>query len=588
MEYSQLFAAFKEKRKEDAELQLSHWIRNKGDLRLHITTAIQQKSVLHYSCYNGWRILSIRLIEEFKLDPSFEDDQGNTSLHMACKSGNNELVSHLIKCNPFRANRNGDTALDTAIMAKNSTLVKYLIKKCGCGQLCKTMGEKIMNLLFQFWDKKVAKCLICDGGCQLTMQNGTTLLHEFASKGNLAAVLFLIAKCDCKHLQVINDNGHTVLDCAIMAKNSTLVSFLVDKCRCNQLSKAMGKKIMKLLYEFWDEEVAKCLICNRGCQLTMENGTTLLHEFASKLRFELVSYLIAECHCKPLQVTNNKGYTVLDCAIMAKNSMLVSFLVNKCGCNQLSKAMGKTIMKLLYEFWDEEVAKCLIRDGSCLLVMENGTTLLHEFASKGHLAAVLLLIADCHCKPLQVTNDKGHTVLDCAIMAKNSTLVSFLVDKCGCNQLSKAMGKKIMKLLYEFWDEEVVKCLICNGGCQLTMENGTSLLHEFASKLRFELVSFLIAECHCKPLQVTNDKGHTVLDCAIMAKNGTLVSHLVNKCGCNQLSKAMGRKIMKLLHEFWDKEVAKCLICDGGCQLTMKNGTTLLHEFASKLRFELV
>ena len=72
-----------------------------------------------------------------------------------------------------------------------------------------------------------------------------------------------------------------------------------------------------------------------------------------------------------------------------------------------------------------------------------------------------------------------------------------------------------MKLLYDNWDEEIARCLICDGGCQVRMENGTTLLHKFAEQAR--RASFLINECKCDPFQ-TNDYGYTILECAILLK----------------------------------------------------------------------
>ena len=711
MDYEQLLSKFQKRDRQAAELLLLNW--KKNNVKVHISR--QQKSVLHYSCYNGWDDLSLKLIEWFELDPSFEDQEGNTSLHMACMSGNKtiDIVKYLIsikKCNPLQINKVGHTALHCAIMTKNSEMVYYLVKNCGCDHLCKVLVPTIIShLLIKNWDEKVTKCLICDGGYQLVMEDGTTLQHELASQGLAKQVLFLVSDCNCdpnlqdtngdtilhvlyklvlfmdtcteKHLvleqlvlqykcnpHIENANGETILhivcssllecgysvsrlyvlffllreckvspfgvnlndeptllhickiisenddhkskswpsmfyyliavDCkcdpfqtksdiytafeiAIKYSDTRVVGYIVEKCRHDWLSGIMSLRIMKLLYDHWDEEIAKCLICDAKLQLTMENGTTLLHAFASQVLVERISFLVDECKCDPLQMNGN-GNTVLDCAIMAPNSStLVSYLINTCGCDQLCKTVGKKIMKLLCDHWDVEVAKCLICDGGCPVTMENGTTLLHEFAKQGFISRVLFLITGCNCNPFLQTNGNGHTVLDISILTKNSTLASYLINTCECDQLCKSSGEKIMKLLYDHWDEEVAKCLICDGGCQLTMENGTTLLHEFTRQGFENRVKFLVAVCNCDLFQM-NDDGRTVLDCAIVAGNSMQVSLLVNKCGF-ELHRTMGKKkIMKLLHDHWNENVAKFLICEEGCQLTMENGTTLLHEFANQ------
>ena len=357
MTYQQLLTVFKEQKKLNAELLLFKW--KKNVLQLHICR--HQKSVLHYSCYNGWMELSVQLIEKFGLDPNFEDDDGNTSLHMACMSGIVALVSYLVKsnCVPFQTNSEGCTALDIAIMAKNREVVDYLIKRCKCDQLCKVMGKKIMTLLYESWDEEVAKCLIRDGGCQVTMHNGTTLLHELARRKGMAnRVLPVINECvNCDPFQT-DSRGYTVLEYAIMIKNRNLVFRLVNDYACHQLCKVMGKEIMKLLYEHWDQVVAKCLIYDGGCQLRMENGTTLLHEFVNKwpLAAEKCLFLLAECNCNP-NLKNKYGNTILHevCQSICFHSsrikhdyhMLKQLIVHyKCDPN-IRNEIGETVLHIV-------------------------------------------------------------------------------------------------------------------------------------------------------------------------------------------------------------------------------------------------
>ncbi len=269
MQYSQLLKVFKESGVQYAELQLSKW--NKDQLKLQAET-VPRRSVLHYACHNGWTALSIRLIEDYEFDPNTGDDRGHTSLHMACMSGNSVLVKNLIvdhRCDPLRVNGLGNNALDTAIIAKNSNVVRYLIKECGCDDLCKTMGMRIMKYLFQYWDERVAMCLICDGGCQLTMENGTTLLHEFARQVILFFSSFETTRC-CLSRKVL---------------------FLLTRCNCDpNMQDEYGNTIF--------HQVSKQI-------LTMETNNTLQHDLHNILK-----QLLIECKCDPC-IMNNQGETAL-------------------------------------------------------------------------------------------------------------------------------------------------------------------------------------------------------------------------------------------------------------------------------------
>ena len=630
-----------------------------------------------------------------------------------------------------------------AIIAKNRNVVNCLINKCGCDQLCKINGQKIMRLLFDNWNEEVAKCLISDGGCQVTVA-GSTLLHKLVTEGLIERAVFLVAKCNCNpnlpdtngntilhvfcqslrshvsitkkpfkdydtyeeydsyeeyhtleqlilkykcdpnienkknetvlhiicysllqngytfaryrilffllryckmspHIKLNNTDktvlhivcevickgyhdpsilysliveqkcdpskldrhGHTAIDMAIKAKNSALVRYLI-MCGCDQLSMKNSQKIMKLLFDNWNDEVAKCLICDGGYQVTMWNGTTLLHELVTKKLFDRIVFLVVQCNCNPTQRDKN-GNTMVHvfCQFMITQNAFtqeyydaLKLLINKCMCKpNIENNKGDTVLhfvcnSLLSNGYNEDKCRMLfffLRDcnmsHNIKLVNTDDESVLH-IACKAicigyHDPKILhSLIVKHGCNPSKA-NRHGHTVLDVAIIGKSGSVVNYLVNECRCDQLCKTMGKKIMKLLFDNWNDEVAKCLICDGGCQVTMENGTTLLHELVAKGLTEKVVFLVKKCSCTCVQ-TNVDGHTILDVAIIAKNGSVVNCLVKRCGCDELCKTNGQKIMKLLFDNWNDEVAKCLICDGGCQVTMENGTTLLHELVAK------
>ena len=567
MDYEQLLLTFEQSQEIFAEtLLFSCW--NKENIKVHISK--HQKNILHYSCYNGWKNLSVRLIEEFELDPSFEDHEGNTSLHMACMSGNIDIVKYLASnkkydpfqsnnvdhtalqiaikhshidahmqcnCDPFQTNGDGLTALDIAIKYQNCRVVSYLINKCGCDKLCQSMGTRIMKLLYDYWDEKVALSLIRDGGCQVTMENGTTLLHEFANKEFAKRVLFLLTTCSFDPNFLKNSSGNTILHeyCQFLffkSMNEHLIFeqfILQHKCNPN-IENANGETVLHTLFNslrqcgysafrlyvlFFllreckmsphiqlknmvdTEDKTLLRICETICQSDLKSSSSILYKL-----------IAIECKYDPFQ-TNDDIYTTLSIAIKYSDSLTVSYIVAKCGRHHsLYKQEGIRIMKLVHEFWDKEIAKCIIL-GGCPLVMENGTTLLHQFAIKEIEPEVAFLLTTCKCDPFQ-TNREGHTVLDCAIMASKITMVSYFINTCGFDRVCKATGEKIMKLLYNYWNEEVAKCLICDGGCPVIMENGTTLLHEFACKGHVSRLYYLLSECDCDQ-NLMNKNGNTIL-----------------------------------------------------------------------------
>ena len=54
------------------------------------------------------------LLEEAKTDPNAKNEDGDSPLHLACRSENSTLVKLLVRderCNPLEKNSRGDTAL---------------------------------------------------------------------------------------------------------------------------------------------------------------------------------------------------------------------------------------------------------------------------------------------------------------------------------------------------------------------------------------------------------------------------------------------------------------------------------------------
>ena len=61
------------------------------------------------------------LLEETKIDPNAKNNDGDTPLHLAYRSGNTKTVQLLVRdprCNPLEKNSSGDTALHVACRLK--------------------------------------------------------------------------------------------------------------------------------------------------------------------------------------------------------------------------------------------------------------------------------------------------------------------------------------------------------------------------------------------------------------------------------------------------------------------------------------
>ncbi len=119
-------------------------------------------------------------------------------------------------------------------------------------------------------------------------------------------------------------------------------------------------RIMELLYDFWDEQVARCLIVDGGCQVAMKNGTTLLHEFTSIELLERVQFLIAECQCEPAIVKDALLCILLRSIVLTSDDKDIDFICYLLAVSNMDPHISldndKTVCLMCYLLKDLDIA----------------------------------------------------------------------------------------------------------------------------------------------------------------------------------------------------------------------------------------
>ena len=550
--------AFQDGQKEEAVRLLSLAV------DLHNLTDSTGRTVLHLACYHGWTEIVMKLINDYRFDPTCTDMAGNTPLHTACKHGDMKLVRYLIsecRCDLMFKNNKGNTSLHIACRYRDIEMVRYLSSECE----------------------------------PISMNNkGSTPLHEACRYGNIHMVKYLIEECNCDP-KSRNDEGSTPLHEACRKGDIQMVKYLVKECLCNLKSKDwFGNTPLHEACRYGDIQMVKYLIEECHCYWESRNnqGSTPLHEACRKGDIQIVQYLIRECHCDPNRI-NNEGSTFLLQA--CENIQMVKCLVKECHCDPKSRNnKGSTILHEVCRKGDIQMVKYLVKECHCDPNSKDwlGSTPLHEACRKGDIQMVKYLVKECLCN-LKSKNWFGNTPLHEACRYGDLQIVKYLIEECNCDP--KSRNDEDSTPLHEACrkgDIQMVKYLVKECLCNLKSKDwfGSTPLHEACRKGDIQMVQYLIRECHCDPKSI-NDEGSTFLFEACKKGDIQMVKCLVKECHCDPNSKDwLGSTPLHEACRYGDIQMVKYLIEECNCDPKSRNdeGSTPLHEACRKGDIQMV
>ena len=278
--------------------------------------------LLHLSSRNGWLDITIKLIEQYVLDPKVRDDKGNTILHYAAAGNQFKIVKYLTS--RFQKMTN-EALLHTTNVHATSPL--HILAANGSLDIMKYLIEHY------HWNTKE------------TDIRGRTVLHHAAK--HIDIVKYLITECNCDPM-VTDKNGKTVLHYAVEQNSLNVVECLVLSGKCDPILAANKYGNTVLFFGAVNElfDIMKYLIHNHECNLmaTDKNGKTVLHYAVEHI--DTVKYLINECNCDPM-VTDKNGKTFLHYAVGQNHLDVVEYLLSTGKCDPVAKDnKGRTPLQL--------------------------------------------------------------------------------------------------------------------------------------------------------------------------------------------------------------------------------------------------
>lgn len=385
---------------------------------LHQYSPVLHKSEctpLHKACREGHLAVASYFIHDIGINPSDEDDEGQTALHYAALSGNVNLIKFLTdekECNVYHQSHEGHTPLHAAAFGGNLEAVQYLISKKRCNpSLAGNDGFTPLHAACQNGHLNVAKYLVYEQQVDPLCRDkeGKTAVDFAAHSGNLDLVIFLLEdKLCCGRSQ-----SNMPLLTAALSGHIEVVKYLIRKGYCDPHSKGtLGRTALHAACDGGNISIAQYLIdeCNVSCACEDNNGDSPLHYAACHGNLNLAKLLLEQPSCN-MYHRNTTGSTALHDTAYHGYLDIVTYLVSVKHCDPESKG-GK-----------------------------GEWTPLHFASQEGHLDIVKYLVGEAGVNPI-CEDDDGITPVDAALAQGHQDIVQCLrkhlsriqhVSSCKCH-----------------------------------------------------------------------------------------------------------------------------------------------------------
>ena len=564
---------------------------------------------------------------------NYQDERGNTPLHIACNSQCLEVAKFLINEAQTKAdlsiqNHHGDLPLHIACKNCSLSLTKLL---SGCDPNVKNSdGNTPLHVACEQEAVDCVKYLVEERSCDISVQNSDRKLplHYAASTASLDLVQ-LVRHCEVNSRTA---SGDTPLHIACRKSNKRIVQYLLKELNCDpNIQNKKGELPLHIACSQWDAplKVVK-LVSNCDPDMQTSSGDTALLLACKAAGSQTVSFLLKQKYCNP-DIQNANGQTPLHIACEVQNIKsvksignfvhnpnlttssgdtplhvacrgtwattfdngfmgyiklppaidIVRYLVMTKNCNpEVKNNKGELPFHLACE-WSVEhvklVCNCNININSQTL---DGNTPLHIACEENNMAIVKYLIETKQCD-FTIQNEKRELPLHIAC-TRNNLEMAMLVSKCNINTVTAAGDTPLHLALRlsscSYYSEDLVKFLISKAHCDLMIQNNNKELplHIACQSGRSLKVVKLVSECDVERQTVSGDTPLTTIAC----RRGIprIVEYLIKGRHCSPRVHNSDNELP--LHAACEKseiEIMK-LVCD--CDVnsqTLQSGDTPLH-----------
>ena len=525
------------------------------------------RTPLHIACMCG-NLSGVELLIKHGARVNANDIHSYTPLSLAVLNNHTSIVSALVS--EFGCDPNDGVSLHTACKHGNMKMVK-------CGAHVNDKDNFGKTLLLTAGNLSIFDDVIDEDTDINTFlyQNKSnintkkeTQLHIACANGNLSGVRLLIKNgASVKNARDVHHPTPLVL--AVLNNHTSIVSALVSEFGCDPNDGVSLHTACK----HDNLSMVKTLIeCGASVDDKDGDDNTSLHLTAKINRNETMHALLSDFKCDP-NIKNKEGRTPLHIACMCGNLSGVELLRKHGARANANDIHSYTPLSLAVLNNHTSIVSALVSEFGC---DPNDGVSLHTACRCGDLSMVRTLIG-CGAS----VNEKdvgGKTPLSLAVLNNHTSIVSALVSEFGCDpndgvSLHTACKHGSMKMVMcgahvndKHGNLSMVKTLIeCGASVDGKDGDGNTSLHLTAKIKRNETMQALLSDFKSDP-NIKNKEGKTPLHIACMCGNlsgvellrkhgarvnandihsytplslavlnnhTSIVSKLVNECGCD-------------------------------------------------------
>ncbi|MBP6963953.1 MAG: ankyrin repeat domain-containing protein [Armatimonadetes bacterium] len=359
--------------------------------------------------------------------------------------GDVRAVERILKKHPGQANQKdagGNTILHAAIRTGDEEMVRAILLAGGDPNTPNSQGDSPLEDAICRGSVDVAQTLIAFGAKK---DDPGRLLRRAAWAGHIPAAEFMLKEGANVNDRAKSESGgnSTALHAAVVANRPDMVDFLVRNGADPNFADGAGHTPLHLAAESVYTQMTKTLLAG-GAKVGMRSktGETALHRAAAYGRTKTVEALIAG-GADPNAAADD-GYTPYDSAAMARAAETIKTLKSLGARPSNRWALVDAVM--LED--TAAAAKIIAQRPSAATELINGQTALHFAARHGCTASARLLIE--HGTPVDIRGGEGETPLHTAVVRAKTEMVKLLLDRGADVNAKDRNGQTPLAYLYKF------------------------------------------------------------------------------------------------------------------------------------------